>query len=551
MQGWTISGLGPTARSRMLLVSREDPVEGSGLLDAAAEPPVLKALLKISEAVLRADYFDEVLEVIAEQALAALGAASLSISRWEVRQGALRTLINVGELAPEEQRWPQDEQYYPAADPHVAELLHNGRSYTNAIDDENCPPDCRKLLMDLGKESELAVPVMCGDAMWGEIWATGNRGRRFDAADAQLLQAIAAHTAVAIGRSELLSTVWGYAHQDPLTGIANRRAIDQHLSEIDWDKATPAALLCDLDGFKQINDRDGHPAGDTLLRGIAATLDGLARGIDGAVAARLGGDEFCVILPDASLASAQVFAIDATQAIRDIVDPAVSVSWGAAVAGRDIRNAHDLLVAADAALLESKRQGPARYSTAVLTPVVAGGIDRRGDGAHDPSRLAGVIVGILRERADLTVPEVLEILAMQVQQAVNTAAWAVSVRSSDGVTLLPMRSVDTVRKQRSGLTVLTELGAVSYHLSDYPASARAIAEGSTFLAAIDLDESDPAETALLAKLGYRAVLGVGVPARDAHYLLEFYSHDGHAELVRIAPHVQVLAAYCVSRSTER
>ena len=551
MQGWTESGLGPMARSRMLLVSREDPVEGSGLFDAASEPPVLKALLRISEAVLRADYFDEVLDVIAEQALTALNAASLSISRWDPQRGTLQTLINVGELAPDEQRWPRDEYYFVADDPLVTELLQNGRSYTNAVDDPDCPPDCSRLLLELGKECELAVPVMYGDSMWGEIWASGTAGRRFDGGDARLLQAISAHTAVAIGRSELLSTVWGYALLDPLTGIANRRAMDRLLDEIDWETATSAALVCDLDGFKQVNDRDGHPAGDALLRAVASVLERLTGEFDGAVAARLGGDEFCVFLPDATLTAAQVFADDATRVIREVVETEVSVSWGAAAAGPDIHNGQDLLAAADAALLEAKRHGPARFSTGMATTTVPRGTDRGGRRTGDRpgiDQLAGVIVEILQRQPQLTVPAALEILAMQVQQAINAAAWAISVRTDDGTALRTVCSVDSVLKQGSGLSVLTDLGPTVYELSDYPASARALAEGTTFVTAVGLEGSDHAEIELVEKLGYQAGLGVGVRAGSRRYLLEFFSHEGYAELAATAPHVQVLAAYCVSKA---
>ncbi|PRC46833.1 diguanylate cyclase, partial [Mycobacterium sp. ITM-2017-0098] len=264
----------------------------------------------------RAHYFDEVLEVIAEQARSALSAASMSICRWEPDRAALRVLVNVGDLAPHEYRWPQDDYYEVATFSNINTLLRHGVSYAFALDDDDCPPESREALTTLGKEAELAVPVMVGDAMWGVIWATGTGGRRFDSGDMQLLQAIAAHTAVAIGRSELLTTVWRYAFEDPLTGIANRRAIDQRLSEIDWGIGYPVALLCDLDGFKRINDRNGHPAGDQLLCDVARELDRLTAAIDGAFAGRLGGDEFCVLLPDATLASAQVFAIDATKAIR-------------------------------------------------------------------------------------------------------------------------------------------------------------------------------------------------------------------------------------------
>ena len=62
-----------------------------------------------------------------------------------------------------------------------------------------------------------------------------------------------------------------------------------------------------------------------------------------------------------------------------------------------------------------------------------------------------------------------------------------------------------------------------------------------------MEGSDPDEVALLVRLGYQAVLGVGVPAGARGYLLEFYSHDGYQALADIAPLAQVLAAYCVSR----
>ena len=90
------------------------------LIGAAAEVPVLKALLRIAEAVLRPDSFAHVLEVIAEQTIGALGAASVSICRWERESNALQTLINVGNLGPHERRWPADEFYYVADESDVA-----------------------------------------------------------------------------------------------------------------------------------------------------------------------------------------------------------------------------------------------------------------------------------------------------------------------------------------------------------------------------------------------------------------------------------------------
>ncbi len=76
-------------------------------------------------------------------------------------------------------------------------------------------------------------------------------------------------------------------------------------------------------------------------------------------------------------------------------------------------------------------------------------------------------------------------------------------------------------------------------------TARAIATGSSFIAAVDLDGSDPAETALLEHLGYRAMLAVGVSDAELGYLLEIYSAGSHTALAQIATSVRVLAHYCV------
>lgn len=294
----------------------------------ATDIPVLQSLLRISHAVLGANYFDEALEVIAEQALIALKAASLSISRWDRQDDVLRTLINVGELGPGEQRWPEDEFYRLTE--NTLHLLQHGRPYINSVDDEDADPTGLALLQRLDKESELAVAVMHEDVMWGELWVSGVDGRRFGPDDAQLLQAIAAHVAVAIGRTELFSTVWRYAFQDPLTGLANRRRLDEFLDQLDCDAVQPAVMVCDLDEFKAVNDRDGHPAGDALLRTVADVLAETASSHRGSLVARLGGDEFCVILPHSTLGAAERFAHDVGRAIARVSGSKVTLSWGAA-----------------------------------------------------------------------------------------------------------------------------------------------------------------------------------------------------------------------------
>ena len=97
-----------------------------------------------------------------------------------------------------------------------------------------------------------------------------------------------------------------FALRDPLTGLANRRALDERLGyEIARHTRhgeSFAVLALDLDGFKAVNDRFGHDAGDELLRETAAALVEVVRAQDTVV--RLGGDEFCVLAPQTGQASA-------------------------------------------------------------------------------------------------------------------------------------------------------------------------------------------------------------------------------------------------------
>ena len=511
---------------------------------------MLRTMLRISNAVMCANYFDEVLEVVAEQALAALRASSLSISRWERETDTLRTLINVGDLQPGDQRWPDHDIYPIGDDPYVTGLLQHGRPYVHAIDDQAITPAVLDYLRQAGKESELAVPVMFDDIMWGEIWATGVTGRRFGHDDVQLLQAIAAYTAVAIGRGELFTTVWRHAHQDPLTDLANRRALEQRFTEIDWQTCLPTLLIGDLDGFKDINDRDGHPAGDVLLRRVAAVLRESTAALDEAMAARLGGDEFCVLLPYGTLVDAEHLAHNASRTIGAGPGTQVTIAWGAAESGPRVRSGQALMAAADAALRHAKALGPGRFSGGIAAAhVVPGSQDRRGGtaGRHTTDSLVPRVTAIIDAHRPMSIPAALEILAVQAQNAIDAAGWAVSVTAAEHTSLVTFRGVDSLRDSASGLWVLSADAVTEvYPLSDYPATARAIATGSSFITAVDLEGSDPAEIALVERLGYRAVLAVGVSDAEHGYLLEIYSAGTHTALAEIATSVRVLAHYCVS-----
>jgi diguanylate cyclase (GGDEF)-like protein len=156
---------------------------------------------------------------------------------------------------------------------------------------------------------------------------------------------------------------------DGLTGLHNRRALDQRLlvevRHAARQHKALALLMIDVDFFKRFNDQYGHLAGDDALRQVAASLrDGMLRPVD--LAARYGGEEFCCLLPDTQLdgalavaerlrAGVQALGIAHAQSDAAAV---LTVSIGVvALAGRPAIEPEALLSAADAALYEAKRSG--------------------------------------------------------------------------------------------------------------------------------------------------------------------------------------------------
>ncbi len=145
---------------------------------------------------------------------------------------------------------------------------------------------------------------------------------------------------------------------DPLTGLANRRLL---LSRAEYEITRHqragtrlTVVMLDLDGFKSLNDRHGHAAGDRMLCDVAAALTDALRSQD--TIARLGGDEFCVIAPETdnprALAERIVTAVSAAAARFE----QLSGSVGLAVFPEDGAGIDLLLRAADERLLEAKRQ---------------------------------------------------------------------------------------------------------------------------------------------------------------------------------------------------
>jgi two-component system cell cycle response regulator len=157
------------------------------------------------------------------------------------------------------------------------------------------------------------------------------------------------------------------ANKDPLTGIANRRAGDDALTEAIADGGPLMIVLIDVDHFKRINDNYGHPAGDAILREVATTIDRRTR--RGDTAARFGGEEFIVVIRGAGHEHAArigeryrlgISEIELPQSGSQRVTASLGVACWEPVAPR--MTAGELLKRADDALYVAKRTGRNRVS---------------------------------------------------------------------------------------------------------------------------------------------------------------------------------------------
>ena len=143
---------------------------------------------------------------------------------------------------------------------------------------------------------------------------------------------------------------------DPLTGVSNRRALDESLDNLfallqRYKQAFSIAIF-DIDHFKRINDERGHMHGDRMLQRFARLLDEAVRDTD--IVARYGGEEFVVIMPHTDLEAASIFG----ERVRKLVREQLPLTTSAGLAqAREDDTPQSLIVRADSALYSAKGAG--------------------------------------------------------------------------------------------------------------------------------------------------------------------------------------------------
>ena len=181
--------------------------------------------------------------------------------------------------------------------------------------------------------------------------------RHFGPADVETLNLLSEAISAHLAHASLFEVAAKEGRTDALTGLLQppglRGAAGGRGRAGAPATATRSALgLFDLDGFKAVNDRHGHPAGDEVLQGVAEVIDS-SRLTDDAF--RIGGDEFAVLMPETTLEGAKIAAKRLAEAIAEaqLGDGTVTASYGVASTVGDALSLHD---AADRALLAAKRK---------------------------------------------------------------------------------------------------------------------------------------------------------------------------------------------------
>jgi diguanylate cyclase (GGDEF)-like protein/PAS domain S-box-containing protein len=213
----------------------------------------------------------------------------------------------------------------------------------------------QRIVRELGVASALWHPILRNAMPIGVlVVAWSERVERVTARVTSLIALLAAEAAVAIERADLLGRLEAVARTDELTGLANRRAWDENLARELARARREESPLCvamlDLDHFKAFNDRNGHPAGDRLLKEVTSVWRALLRPSD--VLARYGGEEFTLLLPQCELDA----AVEVVERLRLVGSDGQTCSAGV-VQWDGEESAEALLGRVDRALYDAKKAG--------------------------------------------------------------------------------------------------------------------------------------------------------------------------------------------------
>lgn len=255
----------------------------------------------------------------------------------------------------------------------------NGITYTVARNGEMIiVEDMQKhpLFANVAKDwtgSIISIPLKVGNTVVGVMNLARSTHEGFPASELRLLSLLSDQAAVAISNANLHQLISRQAYSDTLTGLPNRRALDERLEEevqsARRNNYSFAVVMMDLDGFKDVNDTYGHSVGDDVLRLV---FNQMARGVRNTdFLARYGGDELTLILTQSDISSAKIVTEKIVEGMKkfkfilpDKKKLKLGISGGIAIYPVHARNGADLLRAADTALYQAKKHNRGSFQMA-------------------------------------------------------------------------------------------------------------------------------------------------------------------------------------------
>jgi len=221
--------------------------------------------------------------------------------------------------------------------------------------------------------SIVGIPLKFNDTVVGVLNLARSATGGFTSSELSLLGLLSDQAAVAISNANLHQMISRQAYSDTLTGLPNRRALDERLEEevlsARRNNYSFAVVMMDLDGFKNVNDTYGHSVGDDVLRLV---FNQMARGVRNTdFLARYGGDELTLILTQSDMSSARIVTekiVEGMKKLKYILPDKkklkLGISGGIAIYPVHARNGPDLLRAADAALYQAKKHNRGTFQMA-------------------------------------------------------------------------------------------------------------------------------------------------------------------------------------------
>ena len=374
--------------------------------------------------------------------------------------------------------------------------------------------------------SVVLIPLRANGEEIGLLAGASRFATEFDRSQGEIAALLAAHAAASLDAALALGRERRTALTDALTGLLNRRGLEDRLErELDGaqeDRRPLSLVVLDCDDFKDVNDRAGHEFGDALLREIGLVLQRACP--SGGSAARLGGDEFVIMLPgtdaDAAFEVVKQLRTDLDEGLDDAGFP-LRLSAGLSTYPYDGGGGTQLLRAADQALYRAKVSGKNRvvgfrdvvHETSASV-VASAGIERvrRGSGARG-SALGDTMDASAAIWAEETVDEVLERLSRSVTFVLGATGALIS--KVEG-----RRLADAVRHSLRDI----DLGEdTTYLISDFPVTQDVLEKISVKSISFLDHDLDRAEAFVLRELRMNCALLVPLVVHGRSWgLVEIY-----------------------------